>query len=272
MNTTDNIQQAKEILAKSDALFITAGAGMGVDSGLPDFRGVEGFWQAYPKAKELGLRFEQMANPQWFESDPQMAWAFYGHRLHLYRDTVPHEGFELLLELSNTKKYGANIFTSNVDGQFQKAGFLDTQIMECHGTIHHLQCIDNCQGRIWSAEYTTIEIAESFRAKDPLPRCPDCGAMARPNILMFGDYSWQYSRTDAQRDRLSTWMDTLEREQAKLAIVEIGAGTAVPTVRNTSEQIASRFGVPLIRINPRESNGAEIALAMGAVEALRQIV
>jgi hypothetical protein len=52
----------------------------------------------------------------------------------------------------------------------------------------------------------------------------------------------------------------------------MGAGTAVPTVRNTSEQIAKRFGVPLIRINPRESFGAELELPMGAVEALHQII
>ena len=272
MNIQKNIQRAKDLLSESDAIFITAGAGMGVDSGLPDFRGVEGFWNAYPKAKELGLKFEEMANPEWFESDPKLAWAFYGHRLHLYRDTVPHEGFNKLLDLSNTKKYGSFVFTSNVDGQFQKTGFKEEQMMECHGSIHELQCIDNCQGMLWPSDDTSIEIEEGFRAKEPLPSCPFCGEIARPNILMFGDYGWEYARTDGQRDRLVKWMDKLEAEGAKLAIVEIGAGTAVPTVRNTSDQIAKRFGVPVIRINPRESFGADIELPMGAEEAIKHIV
>jgi len=272
MNIEENLQKAKQLLEECDAVLITAGAGMGVDSGLPDFRGVEGFWHAYPKAKELGLAFEEMANPEWFESDPQLAWAFYGHRLHLYRDTVPHEGFSKLLELSNTKKYGAFVFTSNIDGQFQRAGFHENQIMECHGSIHHLQCTDNCQGKLWSAEDTFIEIEEGFKAKEPLPSCPYCGAMARPNILMFGDFGWEHSRTSHQERRLATWLNTLSEEGAKLAIVEMGAGTAVPTVRHTSEQIASQFDVPLIRINPRESFGAEIELPMGAVEALNHII
>ncbi len=272
MNIEDKLHQAKQILKECDAIFITAGAGMGVDSGLPDFRGVEGFWNAYPKAKELGLRFEEMANPEWFKSDPQLAWAFYGHRLHLYRDTVPHEGFSKLLELSNTKKYGSHIFTSNVDGQFQLAGFYDTQVMECHGSIHHLQCIHNCQGEIWSAKDTCIEIEEGFRAKVPLPTCLNCGVIARPNILMFGDYEWESTRTDEQSQRLNVWLEKLKREGAKLAIVEMGAGTAVPTVRHTSEQIAASFDVPLIRINPRESFGAEIELPMGAMDALGQII
>jgi NAD-dependent SIR2 family protein deacetylase len=234
MKIKNDLLKAKKLLEEADALFITAGAGMGVDSGLPDFRGVEGFWHAYPKVKELGLRFEELANPEWFENDPHLAWAFYGHRLHLYRETVPHGGFEMLLELSNTKKYKSFIFTSNVDGQFQKAGFSEERVMECHGSIHHLQCVDNCQGMIWSADETSIEISEDFRAGDPLPSCPFCGAMARPNILMFGDYGWEYARTDGQRERLVKWMDTIEEEGGRLVIVEMGAGTAVPTVRNTS--------------------------------------
>jgi len=268
----DYIKKAKQLIDEADAIFITAGAGMGVDSGLPDFRGAEGFWNTYPKAKELGLKFEDMANPEWFENDPQLAWAFYGHRLHLYRDTKPHEGFKKLLDLSHNKKYGAFIFTSNVDGQFQKAGFKEEQMMECHGTIHELQCVNNCQGMIWSAEDTFIEIDKEFKAKEPLPTCPFCGEMARPNILMFGDYGWEYARTDGQRDRLVKWMDRLEAEGAKLAIVEIGAGTAVPTVRNTSQQIAKNFNVPLIRINPKESFGAEIELSINAKEALSNIL
>jgi NAD-dependent SIR2 family protein deacetylase len=272
MNIEENLQKAKKLLEACDAIFITAGAGMGVDSGLPDFRGVEGFWNAYPKAKELGLHFEEMANPEWFAHDPQLAWAFYGHRLHLYRDTVPHKGFDALLKLSNTKKYDSFVFTSNVDGQFQMSGFNESNIMECHGSIHTLQCIDNCQKTLWHSDDISIEIEEGFRAKVPLPSCIHCGAMARPNILMFGDYSWESSRTDQQSRRLSTWLEKLKQANATLAIVEMGAGTSVPTVRHTSEQIATMFNVPLIRINPRESFGAEIELPMGAREALEQIV
>jgi len=268
----ENLKKAKTILEESDALFITAGAGMGVDSGLPDFRGVEGFWNAYPKARELGLRFREMANPEWFERDPHLAWAFYGHRLHLYRDTVPHEGFKKLLKLSNSKKYQSFVFTSNVHGQFQKSGFSEERVMECHGSIHHLQCTHDCAARIWSADEISVEIGDGFMAKDPLPSCPDCGRVARPNILMFGDFRWNYSRTDAQRDRLTQWIGKLESEGAKLAIIEMGAGTAVPTVRNSSEQIAERFDIPLIRINPRESGGAEVGIALGTVEALSQIL
>src|SRR5690348_10067591 len=78
-------RQAARAIADADAMLIAAGAGMGVDSGLPDFRGPEGFWRAYPAFAALGLRFEEVANPSWFRRDPALAWGFYGHRLNLYR-------------------------------------------------------------------------------------------------------------------------------------------------------------------------------------------
>ena len=86
-------QRAADLIVRADALIVTDGAGMGVDSGLPDFRGPEGFWGAYPALGRARIRFEDIANPQAFEDDPHLAWGFYGHRLNRYRATQPHEGF-----------------------------------------------------------------------------------------------------------------------------------------------------------------------------------
>src|SRR4051794_6567144 len=91
-----------------------------VRSGLPDFRGNEGFWKAYPPYKHLGLSFVEMANPRWFATDPAMAWGFYGHRMNLYRATTPHEGFGILLRWAERLEHNVAVYTSNVDGAFQK--------------------------------------------------------------------------------------------------------------------------------------------------------
>src|SRR5215471_9978885 len=90
------VEAAARAIESADALLIGAGAGMGVDSGLPDFRGNEGFWKSYPPLKKLGLSFVNLANPHWFRSDPELAWGFYGHRQALYRTTRPHAGFAIL--------------------------------------------------------------------------------------------------------------------------------------------------------------------------------
>jgi len=266
------IDRAASAIADADALLITAGAGLGVDSGLPDFRGNEGFWNAYPPMRKLGVSFFDMANPGWFERDPGLAWGFYGHRLNLYRATEPHAGFAILRRWSAAMSHGAFVFTSNVDGQFQAAGFGADRVLECHGSIHHLQCSSPCGDAIWDAGGTRIAVDEAtFRASPPFPECPDCGSLARPNVLMFGDWSWISTRSDAQGSRFNRWAS--EAAGGRLVAVEIGAGTAVPTVRMTSEQMVSRLGGTLIRINVREPQvpGNHIGLVLGGREALERI-
>jgi hypothetical protein len=86
---------------------------------------------------------------------------------------------------------------------------------------------------------------------------------------MFGDWGWQPERTAAQEHRFSRWLENLG--DARLVIVEVGAGTAVPTVRMTSEQLARRPGATLIRINVREPQvpGEHVGIPLGGLEALR---
>lgn len=253
MAETELLKQAAHAIAKSKALVITAGAGMGVDSGLPDFRGTEGFWRAYPAIAKLGIDFEDMANPRWFETDPALAWAFYGHRRNLYRSTQPHRGFERLLSWGRSKPAGYFVFTSNVDGHFQKAGFESERVMECHGSLEHFQCTKPCHQSIWKAGLEDIDLdTEAFRARGPLPQCPFCGSLARPNVLMFGDWYWLHERTAEQRARMMAWLKPVSEANTPLAILEFGAGTAVPSVRQFSETIAKLQGATLIRFNPRE--------------------
>ena len=111
--------RAAKAIHRAKAVVFTSGAGMGVDSGLPDFRGPEGFWRAYPKLKDRGLRLESMSNPTWFDRDPQFAWGFFGHRYNLYSQTKPHDGFRIILEWGRRAERGYFAFTSNVDGHLQ---------------------------------------------------------------------------------------------------------------------------------------------------------
>jgi NAD-dependent SIR2 family protein deacetylase len=269
MDSDVGVEAAAAAVKNARALLITAGAGMGVDSGLPDFRGSEGFWNAYPPYRHLGLSFADLANPRWFRQDPQFAWGFYGHRLHLYRATAPHVGFSILRRWAQLAPAGAFVFTSNVDGQFQRAGFADDRVTECHGSIHWLQCARSCHRDLWPAEGVEIAVDSEFRAAPPLPACPRCGGVARPNILMFGDGGWESSRTDAQHDRMATWRRGVGRG---LVVIELGAGTAISTVRDESEHHAAN-GAALIRVNIREPQGppGTIGIALGAAAALAAI-
>lgn len=268
------IHKAKKSWFTSEAILIGTGAGMGVDSGLPVFRGENGFWKAYPPLAKLGIQFEEMANPRWFRDDPRLAWGFYGHRFNLYRKTIPHRGFEILVKKFKDENIPTFIFSSNVDGQFQKAGFPENLIMECHGSIMHLQCMKSCGYPIWPIDQgTVINIdSETLLAEEPLPACPNCKSIARPNILMFSDFEWDHSRTTYQRKRMEDWLE--DKKQKKLLVIEIGAGSDIPTVRLTCEEIFQSIGDQFIRINPIESEcniKNSLSFSMGAEKALKII-
>jgi NAD-dependent SIR2 family protein deacetylase len=239
---------------------------MGVDSGLPDYRGPEGFWRAYPPYRALGLRFEELADPVHFADDPALAWGFYGHRLALYRRTVPHAGFAVLRRWAADRP--AFVFTSNVDGQFQAAGFDADTVAEVHGSIHHLQCLAGCGQPVWTADGVDVTVdPATMRAQRPLPSCPRCGALARPNILMFGDAEWDPSHAGP---RLAAYTAFVRAHRRGLAVIEVGAGTALPTVRRQAELASAATGA-LIRINSREPQVRDpraVAIAAPAAETL----
>jgi NAD-dependent SIR2 family protein deacetylase len=272
MTEHTKLRQAAEAIATADAMLIGAGAGMGVDSGLLDFRGSQGFWNAYLPYAKLGLSFSAVANPQWFATDPGLAWGFYGHRMNLYRATRPHEGFQILQRWAQRMKHGAFAFTSNVDGHSQRAGFDAERVVEIHGAIDWMQCARGCGAGPYPAAGVLVVVdEETTRAGEPYPACPQCGAMARPNILMFGDWGWDGARTGEQLRRLELWLGSACDD--KVVIIECGAGMAIPTVRHFCEQQAVATSGLLVRFNPREPDvpDGQIGLAMGALEGLRAI-
>ena len=185
---------------------------------------------------------------------------------------MPRAGFAILRRWAERTPGGWAVFTSNVDGQFQRAGFDESGVTEVHGSIHHAQCLRSCGAGVFPADAfeVTVDLA-TMRAVGELPRCPACGALARPNILMFGDGAWNHRRTAAQEARLDRWLGALG--DRPLAVVELGAGSAIPTVRLFSEEAAVRHGGQLVRINPREADvpASGLGLPMGALAGLRAI-
>jgi len=253
-----------DIVNQADAVVILSGAGMGVDSGLPDFRGTKGLWKEYPELMKRGLNFEEMANPKWFREDAKLAWAFYGHRLHKYLDTKPHAGFDMLLELCKQKSDNYFIITSNVDNHFQKSGFDPLKIHEVHGSLVYYQCIFGCKRDIWSADYDSVQVDERNFVATSIPQCSHCGRVARPNVMMFDDYGWLCEREREQRKRFEHWQAQIWDAKKKVLIIEIGAGKVIATIRRISERLylqdfeASNF----VRINPRDCDVPEGAFSI----------
>ena len=221
-----------------------------------------------------------MSNPRSFQKDPRFGWGFFGHRYQLYSSAQPHEGYHLLRRWGEAARASHAVFTSNVDGHFLRAGFNERRVYECHGSIHYLQALDpRLSSAIWPAEPhlagLRVDPATFLADADTLPYCPPesgaaAGALARPNIMMFGDYGFVEDRTSEQQERYEAIVETWNKS-ARVVVIEIGAGLAIPTVRHASENILDDFpNATLLRINPAEPKGPgnTISIPTGGLEAL----
>ena len=266
----EKLAQAAQLIQNATALMVVAGAGMGIDSGLRDFRSESDFWEAHPALGAQRLRLESMAAPQAFKQRPITAWGVYGHWLNQFRASTPHAGFDLLKGWSARMPQGGFVYTSNIDGHFQKAGFPSARVYECHGTIHRLQCTANCSGELWPTANLHPQMDEhACELQSALPLCPLCGALARPNARMFNDWQWNQARSDRQRALLDRWLDNA----AAPLVLEIGADRTLAAMRHFAQRMKQR-GSTLIRIHLRDANihnPHDIELALGAKEALESI-
>lgn len=256
----ETIERAAVLIARARAIDVTAGAGMGVDSGLPVFRGPTGLWSAQT------LSPEQLSSAEIFDTDPHTAWRFYAQRAAQFRNTTPHAGFDILRRWSTERSM--TVFTSNIDGHFHKAG-ISCMIYEVHGSIHHLQCATPCTDTLWTADEDDLRVA--FDETAPLPRCPSCGGIARPNILLFGDTRFVTARRDEQASRYAEAIST--RTPMPSVLLEIGAGRALPTVRHHGMRLRNSTNAHFIRIDPDPSGPPvdTLRIALSAREALEQI-
>lgn len=89
------IAKAAQFVKETKMVILSTGTGMGIDSGVPNFRGTQCFWNHYPAYKDQ-FSYAQCSNPDFLKSHPHVFWGFYGHRLELYREKQPHGGYQIL--------------------------------------------------------------------------------------------------------------------------------------------------------------------------------
>ncbi len=270
--------EIKEILSNASACIIYTGAGMGVDSGLSVFRGTEGLWEKYPEAGKIGLSFEKLANPNNYQKYPEVVIPFYLDRYKSYKNAEPHSGFYELLGYVSGLKDGYFCVTSNVDGLFQKSTFNKERVYEIHGAIDAWQCSNyNCAKKsgLEGLRYN-IEATYNINEIDDF-RCEICGDHIRPNICMFYDFNWYSYKHDLQENKYNSFSNKLKERRKKVAIIEIGAGEAIRSIKTESELTAYDLNTKVIRINkyPVKSDLNDpdvITIEMSAAEGVAYIM
>ena len=260
-----------KIIEGAEAIAVFAGAGMGVDSGLEQYRGADGLWTKCILINYKEIPYKDLLCHESFDTMPEQSWAFIAYLIDKYKHTIPHKGFEILLDLVKGKEYF--IVTSNCDEQFQKAGFDTDKIWECHGSIFNMQCMDILERNIYITPALEVDTERMILLSD-VPKCPVCGLNCRPNMYLFYDWFWVSNNSVAQQIKYNKWHKETKACRKKIVVLEIGAGKTIDTVRKAARSFTGE-DIPLIRVNPNDFetySDNQIGIKMRAKEFFEGIV
>jgi NAD-dependent deacetylase len=157
----------------SSRVVALTGAGISTESGIPDFRGPQGVWTKNPKAEKLSNIHEYMADPE----VRRLAWQ--GRLHHPAWTATPGPGHLALVDLERRGKLHA-LVTQNIDGLHQRAGNSPDLVIEVHGTIHDVVCMD-CG---WRGPMGPV--LDRLRAGEEDPPCAECGGILKSATISFG--------------------------------------------------------------------------------------
>ncbi|MGH2972749.1 MAG: SIR2 family NAD-dependent protein deacylase [Gaiellaceae bacterium] len=166
MSQLYDVASLAKLVREHQPCVVLTGAGISTESGIPDFRSPTGIWRRYDPM--------QYATIDAFHANPAKVWDFYGKRLAALAVAEPNDGHRALAELERRGWVDA-VITQNVDGLHARAG--SRHVVEVHGSIRTASC----------SECGTTVSSEEALALLPVPGCPSCGHVLKPDVVMFGE-------------------------------------------------------------------------------------
>ena len=234
-------------------IFLT-GAGISAESGIPTFRGPEGYWTIGSQEYHP----EELATGRAFAAMPEEVWAWYLYRRSVCRQAEPNRGHLALAELERYLGERFLLVTQNVDGLHLRAGNSCERIHEIHGNIDFMRCGADCHldrypigdGIGSFARHQKVGVAELS-----VLRCPRCQGISRPHILWFDECY------DEERYRFESCLLAAADCSVLISVGTSGA-TNLPMQMGA---LAARRGALLVDINPEDNPFAQVAKGSGGV-------
>ena len=236
MKMFDNVSQN---LINSQKIVFVTGAGISQESGIPTFRGKDGYWRKHDPMK--------LASIDAFFDDPHLVWEWYEDRRKNILMAKPNEGH---FAIANMEKFrDVTVLTQNIDGLHQRSG--STNVLELHGSIIRIKCtVCDFSG----------DIIEDFESLPP--KC-ECGNILRPDVVWFGEALSE-----------EVWKNAIK--EASTCDVMIIAGTSLAvSPANTLPIYAKQNGATLIEVNPEKtvmSNDMDLSMQTTSTNALPKIL
>jgi NAD-dependent deacetylase len=182
----DAVDAIAEMVVEAEKIVVFTGAGFSTESEVPDFRGPQGVWEKFDPS-ELNLQ-NFLASEEIREKYWQV------HRLfwETVRVARPNAGHHAVTELHNLGKLDC-VITQNTDGLHQKSGTPDDKVLELHGTMHWVDCLD-CRKR-----YPRERAHEKMLAGETVPRCDECNGILKPATIAYGQSMPEFETREAER-------------------------------------------------------------------------
>jgi NAD-dependent deacetylase len=240
-STDASIDRLAELVRANQPCVVLTGAGISTESGIPDFRSPTGIWARYDPM--------EYATIEAFLADPAKVWDFYGRRLAVLGDAQPNDGHRALAELEDGGWVHA-VITQNIDRLHERAG--SRELVEVHGSVRTSSCLD-CR---------TVVPFDEVVALLPVPECPSCGRVLKPDVVMFGEMLPAGSISRAER---------LARDAGLMLVV--GSSLEVYPVAGLPLETLAHGGVLAIvnkGTTPHDGRAA-LTIDAGAGETLRAL-
>ena len=241
----------KAALGRTGRIVVLTGAGVSAESGIPTFRGKEGYWTV--GAREYHP--QELATHEAFTQMPWEVWAWYLYRRAVCRRAEPNAAHHALVTLDHALGDRACVITQNVDGLHRRAGSPDARTYPIHGDIDLMRCAAACDG-IWPIPGGVPLLGKGEAVGEParaLLRCPRCGGMARPHVLWF----------DESYDEPRFFLDTARRRAAEASLLVVAGTSAQTNLPWQVVTIAARAGATIVDINVEDNPFGEIAARAG---------
>lgn len=220
-------------------LTVLTGAGISAESGIPTFRGPEGYWTVGSKE----YRPEQMATYSMFTMDPWEVWAWYLYRRTVCNKAEPNQGHRAIAEMESIFRNRFRLITQNVDGLHLRAGNTEARTFQIHGNLHLLRCASECSPRLFPFPSAVGEKKKNETVTEEekvLLTCPACHGLARPHVLWFDEcYDEIYFGAESALE----WAAKTEM----LLVVGTAGATNLPI--QIGKKVSRNPGVILIDIN-----------------------
>jgi NAD-dependent deacetylase len=209
-------------LASSGLVVILTGAGISAESGIPTFRGEEGYWQVGSR----NYRPMELATATAFAHMPDDVWGWYLYRRAVCRSALPNRAHDALVELERRLGDRFLLVTQNVDGLHLRAGSSVQRTYQIHGNIDFLRCARQCTLELVPVPDTLGTSWHKGRVpgaeEKALLSCARCGAPSRPHVLWFDEYY------DEERFHFQSSLAAVDRADV-LVVVGTSGATNLPT-------------------------------------------